>query len=158
MMSTRAAAFAMTLCLVASCQRAGKQDSPAPKTGGESMKADIGMIVQLRLTGRWGTDKEMQVRDELAEALDAGLRRLGLGDFDGTDVGSGTTNLFIYHIPADRWDQAVEFVLSELRKRDLLEKARVVRSVMKLADDESIPEHKVIWPRGFRGEFSIFTW
>jgi hypothetical protein len=123
------------------------------------MANDIGMIVQLRLTGRWGTDEEMKVRDDLAGALDVGFQHLNLGEFDGTDVGSGTTNLFIYHIPASGWDTAVDFVLSELRKRNLLQGARVVRSETNTSDDDdSIPQDQVVWPPDFKGEFSIFTW
>ncbi|MBI1914524.1 MAG: hypothetical protein HYS12_07270 [Planctomycetes bacterium] len=114
----------------------------------------LGMIIQLPLTGFWGTDDEMSARDNLAEALEVLFQRSGLGAFDGTDCGSGTTNLFTYGIAPANWDRAVEMVLSQLRQRHLSERAIIVKSLPDEPDDGS-EKWIVVWPRDFQGRFSL---
>src|SRR5271155_1379182 len=105
------------------------------------MTLEIGMIVQLRLSEFWGSEEEDQICDSLRESLDQGCKGLSLGQFDGTDTGSGTTNFFIFRIRAEDWDKAVEFVIGEVRGRELLDQVRVVRSETDLDDADPIPKH-----------------
>lgn len=121
------------------------------------MAREFQMIVQLPLASRWGDDAEMAARDALADALAEGFEAGGFGTFDGTDVGMGKTNLFIYGIPPDRWDAAFAFTVAELQQRGLAETALVARGLMSSADEDADdPEEEVLWPAGYQGRFSIF--
>ncbi len=118
---------------------------------------ECGIIVQLRLTGTWGTDEELAARDALANAFDvlfAGHDRHGF--FDGTDTGSGTTNLFIEEIADSHWDEALGKVIAELRSQGLLDRAVVARSFEVGPEEGPWSEDFVVWPPGYPGEFSIF--
>jgi Fe-S cluster assembly iron-binding protein IscA len=115
----------------------------------------LGMIIQLPLTGRWGTEDEIQARDELAEALEDLLEREGLGEFSGTDVGSGSANLFIDGINAAEWEQAVQVVLDELKRRRLGERALIVKSLPE-GQEEGGSGWVVVWPKDYRGRFRLF--
>jgi hypothetical protein len=117
-------------------------------------KETLGMIIQLPLTGFWGTDDEMAGRDDLAETLERLFRESRLGVFDGTDCGSGTTNLFTYEIAPANWDRAVEMVLAELQRRSLLESAIVVKSLPHVPGSGS-DGWIVVWPKGFQGRFRL---
>src|SRR4051794_30779679 len=91
---------------------------------------ECGIIVQLPLTGAWGTDEDMAARDAIANAFDVLFAgHDGHGYFDGTDIGSGTTNFFIDEIADSNWDEALGKVIAELRSKGLLERAVVARSV-----------------------------
>jgi hypothetical protein len=124
----------------------------------ESPRIDntCGMIVQVPLSSFWGTDEEMDASDQLAEALDELFQRHGCGKFDGTDCGSGSRNLFIYEIPDEQWDHALELVLEELARRGFLNQVVVAKSILVGPADGPWAEHTVAWPKDFRGEFSIF--
>jgi hypothetical protein len=100
----------------------------------------------------------MVARDALADALAEGFEAGGFGNFDGTDVGMGKTNLFIYNIPPDRWDAAFDFTVAELQRRGLAEKALVARGLMSPddAEEDDPEEEEVLWPAGYQGRFSIF--
>jgi hypothetical protein len=114
-----------------------------------------GMIVQLPLTGFWGTDEELDSSDLLAEVMEELLQRHGCGRFDGTDCGSGTRNLFIYEIRDQDWDRALDLVLEELRRRGLANQALIAKSVLVGPEEGPWAEHSVAWPKDFRGEFSV---
>jgi hypothetical protein len=124
--------------------------------GGRVVAREFQMIVQLPLASRWGNEAEMAARDALADALAEGFGANGFGHFDGTDVGMGKTNLFIYSIPPDRWEAALAFTVSELQRRGLAETALVARGLMATDEDEDDPEEEVVWPVGYQGRFSIF--
>ena len=63
------------------------------------MDSGCGMIVQLPLSPPWGTDEEWAVRGQIRAALENLFESGQLGQFDGADFGSGTTNFFIYRVP-----------------------------------------------------------
>ncbi len=114
------------------------------------------LIVQLPLSGGWGTDAEITTRDELAAALRDGFRAHGYGRFRGVEDGAGTTNL-IFAESADGGDLdtlPVEYIRSELRARGLLHRAVVAYEIKSRGPDGSaVVRYEVVWPEGFAGEF-----
>jgi hypothetical protein len=67
----------------------------------------------------WYVDPAVrQNYDNLVKALDAELQRVGLRII--AERGSGNTIISIPDVPEESWDRALEIVLSELRKRDLI--------------------------------------
>jgi hypothetical protein len=115
------------------------------------------IIVQLPLTGFWGTEEQLAKRNDLARAFDTVFAAHDWhGFFDGTDTGSGTTNLFIEEIADSNWDEALEKVIAELRTRGLLDVAVIARSVEVGPEEGPWAEHTVVWPPGYLGEFNIF--
>ena len=122
------------------------------------MQPQISMIVQLRITDFWGSDEDIEKRDEIAEAIGASLNQRGCGFFDGTDVGGGATNLFFCQIPHASWDEAVAIALREIGRCGLLEKVVIAKSVFIARDSEATNEHSVVWPQDFRGKFDTFGW
>jgi hypothetical protein len=113
------------------------------------------LIVQLPLSSLWGTDEEYEARNDLADVLDQLFQQEGCGVFDGTDIGEGKTNLFIVRITDQDFPRAVALVLGELRRRNLLDKAVVARSVAVGDPDGPWAEHAVVWPENFEGEFCV---
>jgi hypothetical protein len=111
------------------------------------------MIVQLPLSSFWGRESELAARDGLADAFDRLFAESELGKFDGTDCGSGTTNLFIYCIAPPNWERAVELVLTELRRQNLAERAIIVKSIW--VEERDSCEWTVVWPRDFQGIFRL---
>jgi hypothetical protein len=116
------------------------------------------MIVQLRITDFWGSDKDIEERDAIAEVIGASLKRLDCGYFDGTDVGGGATNLFFCDVSEARWDEAVAIALKVIERCGALEKVVIAKSVFMAHETEPTIEHSVAWPRDFRGKFDIFRW
>jgi hypothetical protein len=114
-----------------------------------------GLIVQLPLSSFWGTDDEYEYHNEMADALDRLFQQHGSGVFDGTDIGEGKTNLFIYEITDQDFDKAVTLVLQELRRRNLMDKVIVARTVAVGDPDGPWAEHTVVWPENFQGEFQV---
>jgi hypothetical protein len=114
-----------------------------------------GLIVQLPLSAFWGTAEECGHRNEVADALDRLFQEHGCGMFDGTDIGEGRTNLFIYEITDQNFGKAFTLVLDELRRRNLLAQAIVARTVAVGDPDGPWAEHTVVWPDNFQGEFRI---
>src|SRR5262245_17767895 len=122
------------------------------------MKAACTMIVQLRLSERWGTDEEFAERDEIGNAVGAELRRRHCGYYDGGDIGGGAANLFFCDIPESAWAAAVEVALDQLRQRDALNRAVIAKSILIEKQPDPEVEHLVVWPPDFSGHFDIFGW
>src|SRR5438874_317251 len=120
----------------------------------EDNDATWSLIVQLPISGFWGTDDENDIRREIGEAMEVRFRQTGLGNFDGSDCGSGTINFFTFRIRPDDWDRAFDLWLTELRRRKLAERAIVVRSVAADEDDDD-REYTVVWPPDFEGHFRL---
>jgi hypothetical protein len=118
----------------------------------QSMENDIGLIIQLPISESWGTDEEFDLGCQLEIALDELFRRHGCGIVDGNDVGSGSMNIFTY-TNEENWNRALDIVLGELKKHELLEKVIIAKSVPIGEDDRG---HQVIWPKDFKGEFALF--
>lgn len=116
------------------------------------------MIVQLRISGDYGSEDEITERDDIAEAIDIKLQQRGCGSFDGRDTGGGATNLFFCNIPEAGFETAVEIAVHELRLRGAANRAIIARSVLIPHEPDPDVAHRVLWPPGFRGEFSIFGW
>ncbi len=116
------------------------------------MKNDLGIIIQLPVTGFWGDDSEMDLRYEIEESLQEVFSTEDCGEVDGGDIGSGTMNIFTY-TNASHWDRALELVMEELRRRHLLDRAVIAKSVM--VNEEEGCEHTVVWPPNFQGKFSL---
>ena len=124
------------------------------------MAKQLEMIVQLPLAGDWGTEAQQAAYLDAADAIAEGFDENGLGEFDGNDYGSGTMNLFIYEIPAGRWEDALRFVLETLAAHDLKERAVIARTDMGSGEDDDdegadLPDEVVVWPPDFKGEFSL---
>ena len=109
------------------------------------------MIVQLPITGRWGTDAEMGLRQRLEEEFRTALGELG--DVTGGDIGSGNMNIFINQIP--EFDPALEKVKGVLARHQVLEKAIIQRSTYEDPEDDPT-EQAVAWPLNFTGVFRMF--
>ncbi len=113
------------------------------------------LIVQLPLSGTWGTDDEVAARDELAAALADGFRAHGYGRFRCTEDGVGKTNL-VFSEPAyaDLDTLPAEYVRSELRARGLLDKAVIAYEVKERGPDGTRQvRYVVVWPQDFAGVF-----
>jgi hypothetical protein len=118
------------------------------------------MIVQLPLTGKWGTEHEKAAYDRVQDAIAGGFDSHGFGYFDGNDYGSGTMNLFIYDIPAEQWDAALRLVLDTLKEHALLDRSIIARGAMSTdqeSDQGDAAHEMVVWPVEFKGEFSLFN-
>jgi hypothetical protein len=110
------------------------------------------MIVQLPITGHWGTDEEMDLRHQLEEEFQQELG--GLGSVDGGDIGSGNMNVFIYRIP--EFPPALERVKAVLTRHALLDKAVIERSTFQNEGDDEPSEEVVVWPENYTGVFRLF--
>jgi hypothetical protein len=102
----------------------------------------VTVVVQYRING-WGTEEDLRRRETVQCLLDQCLSWTGLGARDGSDWGSGTTNL--YCLVVDR-QLAVDVIVEALKRTGYLEGVTIASEV----EDE--PE--VHWPRGFEGRFS----
>jgi hypothetical protein len=122
------------------------------------MARRVSMIVQVRTTGFWGSDDDMDQRDEIGEAIDAGLEKRRCGYFDGTDSGGGATNLFFCEIPEAAWDDAMAVALDVLEHHHALDKVVIAKSIVTDQEPDPEIEHAVVWPPNFQGEFDIFRW
>jgi hypothetical protein len=114
------------------------------------------LIVQLPLCDGWGTDAEIAVRDELAEALRDGFRAHGYGRFRGMEDGVGKTNLIFAEHDCDLDTLPAEYIRSELRQRGLLGRAIIGYAVSsRAADGTKHVQYVVVWPEDFTGEFDL---
>jgi hypothetical protein len=96
------------------------------------------LIVQLPLSGGWGTEAEVAARDELAEALRDGFRAHGYGRFRGVEDGAGKTNIVLAQSASCDLDTLpVEYVRAELRARGLLDRAVIAYEVNTRGRDQS---------------------
>jgi hypothetical protein len=113
----------------------------------------VRMVVQLPLTGPWGTDDEVVARNDLATALDERFRESGFGRLRGTEDGAGKTSI-ILSLTDDDWDTGpLELVLSELRPRGLIDKAVVATCAKWKRTDED--RYEVEWPADYDKPFSL---
>jgi len=115
------------------------------------------LIVQYRLTGYWGDDREIECRDDFAFAIDEILQARGLGMFDGRDTGGGASNLFFF-VPNERVQAALRVIVEQIERRGLAGNILVARSIVIPKDPDPDIEHRVVWPSDFSGEFDIFKW
>src|SRR5687768_5702923 len=104
----------------------------------------IRMVVQLPLTGPWGTDEEVATRNDLAAAPDERFRESGFGRLKGVEDGVGKSSIILALTDHD-WDTGpLELVLSELRPRGLIDKAVIATCAKwKRADED---RYEVEWP------------
>jgi hypothetical protein len=113
----------------------------------------VRMVVQLPLTGPWGTDDEIATRDDLAAALGERFQESGFGRLRGTEDGAGKTSIILSLTDHD-WDSApLELVLSELRPRGLIDKAVVATCAKWKRSDED--RYEVDWPANYGQPFSL---
>ncbi len=110
------------------------------------------LVVQLPITGPWGTDAELQLRHRLEEELQEALGELGV--VDGGDIGSGNVNIFIVEIPDAA--PALERVKAVLARHAVLDRAIIQRTTYQSEEDDEPSDEAVVWPEGFTGTFSLF--
>ena len=117
------------------------------------MADTFNLTIQLPLAGGWGTDEQRALYEKVEEAIHTGFEANDFGFFDGNDFGSGTMNLFIYDVPVARWNDAFSFVRETLNAHEVLAKAIIARG----EKDETgeVTKDVVVWPPGFKGEFSL---
>jgi hypothetical protein len=124
------------------CERVIEEtERPSSGTRVESEGRDT-LIVQY-LTEGWGSPDDLQMRHKIESLLDKRLAATGNGYCDGGDIGSGTINIFLSVLDAQR---AAKVVIKALRKTHLLEGATIA-----LETEEGF---EVLWPQDFVGEFS----
>ena len=66
--------------------------------------------------------------------------------------------LFFCNIPDLKWEVALGFAVEELRRRNLLNRVVIAKSILIDADPDPDIVHEVVWPKDFRREFDIFHW
>ena len=110
------------------------------------------MTVQIPITGKWGTDEELDLRHRLEEEFQDELGELG--SVDGGDIGSGNMNVFIYGI-AD-FAPALDRVKAVLTRHHVLDRAVIQRSAYRNEEDDEPEEQMVVWPENFTGTFRLF--
>lgn len=110
------------------------------------------MIVQLPITGRWGTDEEMNLRHQLEAVFQSELG--ALGDVSGGDIGSGNMNIFIEQVPD--LDPALQCVKGVLTQHAVLDKAVIQVTTFQNPDDDEPVEERVVWPDNYNGQFRLF--
>jgi hypothetical protein len=113
------------------------------------------LIVQFSTTGAIGSLVDVHLLYRFATILEASISRANIGYFDGTDVGGGKFNIYIYKILPSQRQQAAEVALSELRLQGLLDKAVIAFSVAYEAESDEWTEYEVIWPTNFESTFSV---
>lgn len=121
----------------------------------EEVDNTLHMIVQIHTETFWGTEEELDLRNQIGELLDQVFERADSGYFDGGDSGSHSMNLFSYGIKPDDWENVLSLTLDKLRESNLLQDNLViVKSIPILGHDDR--ENLVVWPPDFTGEFSMF--
>lgn len=71
------------------------------------------MLVDLRLSGEFGSDAEWQRVNELEDELIAALEASGAGELDGNEFGGGGVTLFAYGPDADALFAAMHDLIVE---------------------------------------------
>ena len=99
------------------------------------------LVIQYRVNGMGDVD-DLDKRVKVEEFMNECLGWKGLGHCDGGDMGSGTMNVFCFVVDAEK---AVPHVLEELAARAMIDGVIV-------AIGEAT---KVVWPKSFKGTFSI---
>jgi hypothetical protein len=110
------------------------------------------LAIEFPISGSWGTDEEMAVRDGIVIALEAAFHEHGFGFFDGRETGMGTTAIHFREIPEDKWGVASELAIAELRRQGLLERASVVRRFAILKEPEPEIVEQFFWPLAAKGQ------
>jgi hypothetical protein len=105
----------------------------------------VSIVVQYS-TETWGSVADLDNRHQVEDVLNECLGWTGNGHCDGGDIGSGQMNAFSFVVDPKL---AGETIVKALKKAKLLDGAIVAYH---LPDEE---EYTVVWPKRFRGEFSI---
>jgi hypothetical protein len=114
------------------------------------------LIVQLPLSGAWGSEAELAICEELAAALAEGFRSHGYGHFRGIEDGVGRTSLVFSKRSWDLDTLPAEYIMSELRARCLLDQAIIAYELpSRGSDGERLAPYEVVWPEGFAGSFDL---
>jgi len=110
------------------------------------------LIVQYRVDG-WGSPADLAKRHRLEEFLDACLDESDNGYCDGGDIGSGSINIFLEEVLDPQ--RACDSMVAELQESGDLEGAVIALSLDPDRTKEEGPFHTVLWPKDYRGDFSI---
>jgi hypothetical protein len=117
---------------------------------GESVAVDVysehelyRVIIQYRTEG-YGSTNDYDRRVEIESLLEEFLSKTDLGYLDGSDIGSGSANIYCFLNPGRKGTEAI---IQTLRKNGYLEGA-VIQETVK-------GEDKVVWPPDYAGEFSL---
>lgn len=102
----------------------------------------VSLIIQYQIEG-WGTDDDLDKRNEVMDLMDDCLGRTGLGHCDGGDMGSGTANIFC---PVVDSYLARDVIVKCLAEHNLLSGATIA-----IEREESF---EVLWPENYTGKFS----
>ena len=100
------------------------------------------LVVQYRIEG-WGSPQDLGRRHAIETLLDEHLRSMKIGYCDGGDIGGGTMNVFLYVTSPRR---AAKSIVDTLDRAGLIDGATIAL--------ETEDGFKVLWPKGFVGEFS----
>lgn len=109
-----------------------------------SIKDQHQVVVQYRLK-TWGSPADLDKGHKIEALFNECLGWTGNGCCDGTDIGSGTLNIFSIVVDAEL---GAATLVEELRKHRLLKGA-----VVAAREDE---EYRVVYPARYRGTFSLF--
>jgi hypothetical protein len=111
----------------------------------EFLALDKELILQFPTKRRLVTDEEVAFRQELEDLLHHALSASHSGMVHGGSVGNGKVNIFIF---TQDWDAAIDVVLTQLRQRNLHERALLAKSL----DDG---HYEVVWPAGYAAGFTV---
>lgn len=101
------------------------------------------IVIQYKIEGHGSTD-DLEKRVAVEGLMNERLGWTGLGHCDGGDIGSGTMNIFCYVADAKIGESVI---VRELKAGKFLKGAVIAERI----GDTS----KVLWPRKFKGSFSL---
>ncbi len=102
----------------------------------------FGMVVQLPVTGAFGTDEEFDLRVALERELGAALARERAGECGRGETENGRMGV---HLEVTDPHQALRIVQDVLTRFKLLHRAVVVLETRSKADPDDI-DRQVLWP------------
>jgi hypothetical protein len=102
------------------------------------------MVLQLDATDGWGSDDDLNFRNEIWDHLEQHLFLTGNGHVEGGDVGSGTLNLFFRTISPDLAVVAIQTIFEE----------KEANRTYRIAIENAPGGTRVIYPEGGPEDFS----
>ena len=107
----------------------------------ESTDDDLKSVVIQYKVDDFGNENDLDKKDDIQDLLDECLIAAGIGNCDGSDIGSGTMNIFCYVVDAD--------IASGIIVNALTEKGLIAGALIFEANEE---ENRLLWPVDYVGK------
>ncbi|MBP3957708.1 hypothetical protein J8F10_20855 [Gemmata sp. G18] len=101
------------------------------------------MVVQLPVTGAFGTDEEFDLRTQLERDFNAALAAANMGESGRGETDDGRMSVYLEAVTDP--DAALRIVKDVLARHKLLHRAMVLLDARCEADSDDI-ERRVLWP------------